>query len=975
MSKDPRHRVPGLSGPSLTRAVVLAGAALALASSVATAAWSPAGFPFSTANGEQSGLRAVTDGRGGFIAAWIDTNGGTPRIFGQRVDSTGATQWGASGVTVSSTFSGISDLTAASDGQSGVLLAWIGDRAAGKKNVFVQRLNASGAAQWTANGLLVDPTSVDTLQGAPAIDSDGSGGAIVAWKENRGNTDWDVFVQRVRVSGATAWLAGGVGVDSTDGDGQGNIRLLGDGAGGAWVAWDDSGTTATRTFFQRYDSTGARQWGDGGDTPVGTSTDMDRTLMTRVAGGDSLMVAWAQAGPDRVYGTLLRRDGTAVDADGNNLIATSQLPVSLLARTGGFLLVIADASDIRAQAISSNGTGSGSPNAIATGQTLNAASNVTTVADGTGGYFVVWASGGTAYARRVRGDASPDWAAVPLTTGVTATQTGPVAVGGFDLLAAWVDDRNSATTGLDLFAQRVSPTGVTGRYHRIYATMTGTGSFSSGGGRTWVRFGDSLRVRYAGSGVNHVTQTVVGGTNLGPVPNYTFRNVAGDSTLQVTVANTPVGMQIAVPANAHRAFSVPATLAPDSVSSLFGAWMPYDPVRWRLGHWEPDSNRYLEPTSGLKRIQPATGYWFIGAKDTTLTFSGTFLPETQYSYVLRRSSGGQGWNQFGSPFMFPVAVSQLRLSAGPNIPITDAGNTLTDRQVLEWDPATGSYDTVGVLLPGRAYWLWRQSASAVSLQFPYEWNPVAVAGGLTVEPLAAGDWSVGVTARAGERTARLVFGAAPVAAGRWNSLSGHAPPASPGESVSLVARVSDWGEDSGEYASVFRPDAATLSWDFDASVTRGLAETALTFEFTNLPAGRRVRLSEPAAGWSREVAHGEPVALALSGIARRLRLEVLADGPVTPTPRATALRAAGPNPFRESASLAFSIARGGPLRWDVFDLAGRRVVSGSRTVDAGEHVVTWDGRDEAGHRVEPGLYLLRWQADGRTGTARLVRTD
>jgi hypothetical protein len=136
-----------------------------------------------------------------------------------------------------------------------------------------------------------------------------------------------------------------------------------------------------------------------------------------------------------------------------------------------------------------------------------------------------------------------------------------------------------------------------------------------------------------------------------------------------------------------------------------------------------------------------------------------------------------------------------------------------------------------------------------------------------------------------------------------------------------------------------------------------------------------VRLSEPAAGWSREVTDGDPVTLALSGVARRLRLEVLADGPLVPTPRATALRAAGPNPFRESASLSFSIARGGPLRWDVFDLAGRRVVSGSRTVDAGEHVVTWDGRDDAGRRVEPGLYLLRWQADGRAGTARLVRTD
>lgn len=519
MSKDPRHRMPGLPGSSLTRALAAAGVAIALASSAALAAFSPTGFPFSTANGDPSGLCAVTDGRGGFIAAWIDTNGGSPRVLGQRVDSTGATQWGTAGVVVNSTFTGLSDLAIASDGQNGALLAWVADRAAGKKNVYVQRLNPSGGALWTPNGLLVDPTSVDTLQGAPAIDSDGNGGAIVAWKENRGNTDWDVQVQRILSDSSRAWMAGGVGVDSTDNDGQGNIRLLGDGAGGAWIAWDDS-SASLHTFLQRYDGSGTLQWADGGVTPTGPSTDMNRALIARVQGGDSIYVAWAETGPPRVRGTLVRRDGSFVDAGGNSLVATTQLPASLLERSGGFLLVVSDATDIRTQLVAASGSVTGSPNTIATGQTLTASSNVTTMSDGTGGWYVVWASGGTAYARRVRSDALGDWAAVPLTTGVTATQTRPVAVGGSDLLAAWVDDRNSATTGLDLFAQRVSPTGVTGRYHRIYATVAGgNGQFLSGGGRTWVRFGDSLRVRHAGTLGHRVLSTVAGATNLGTVPN------------------------------------------------------------------------------------------------------------------------------------------------------------------------------------------------------------------------------------------------------------------------------------------------------------------------------------------------------------------------------------------------------------------------------------------------------------------------
>ena len=976
MSKDPRHRVPGAPGSSFTRALAVACLAVAAASSAAIAAWSPSGYPFSTANGEQSSLRAVTDGRGGFIAAWIDTNGGTPRIFSQRVDSTGATQWTAGGVLVNSTFTGLADLTAAPDGANGLLLAWTADRAVARKNVYVQRLNASGAAQWGANGLLVDPTSVDTLQGSPSIAADGSGGAIVAWVENRGNTDDDVFVQHIASDSARAWLAGGVGVDSTNGDDQANPRVLGDGTGGAWVSWEDV-AGPTRTFFQRYNSSGAAQWTAGGVTPTSNATQSLYAHMARISGSDSLLIAWTQVGPAQIRGAKVTPAGVFLAAS-DVLETSSLLPVGLVALPGGAsLLVFASGSQIRSVAVTSAGS-VGSATTLASSQTLDATSNITVVADGTAGLYVVWSSAGTAYARHVTSAGSSDWAGpVALTSGVTPAQSRPVAVGGFDLLAAWVDDRNAGTTGLDLFSQRVSPSGVTGQYFRINATLAGTGLFTAGGGRTWVRQGDSLRVSWAGNGGNNrVSQAVVGGTTFGPVPNYTFHNVAGDSTLAATVSNTAVTTQLAAVAGSYRAFSAPFTLTSPAVSAAFANLMPYDIARWRLGHWEADDSTYLEPSGALASIVPGAGYWFIGLKDTTLSFSGTPVAEAQFNLsMLGGPVSGRGWTQFGSPFRFPVAVSQLRLSNLPSAPITDAGNTFTDPQVLEWNPGSSTYGAVSTLLPGRAYWLWRQSAAAVTLRFMFEWNPVATVG-LAPSLATLGDWAVGVTARSGEREAHLVFGAAPVAPGQWNRLSTHALPGGPGEALSLVARVSDWGEDNGDYASVFRPDAGSLAWEFDASATSGLTESALSFAFTNLPAGRRVVLSEPATGWSREVEADASVPLVLSANPRRLRLEVLAGGPVTPsTPLVTALRAAGPNPFRESATLSFSLARSGPLRWDVYDLAGRRVVSGTRTLDAGEHALTWDGRDDAGRRVEPGLYLLRWQADGRSGTARLVRTD
>jgi hypothetical protein len=78
-----------------------------------------------------------------------------------------------------------------------------------------------------------------------------------------------------------------------------------------------------------------------------------------------------------------------------------------------------------------------------------------------------------------------------------------------------------------------------------------------------------------------------------------------------------------------------------------------------------------------------------------------------------------------------------------------------------------------------------------------------------------------------------------------------------------------------------------------------------------------------------------------------------------------ALRAA-PNPFRAATRISGPAA----ARVDVLDLAGRR----RRTVTLGDDGAGgWDGRDDAGRRVAPGLYFLR--ARGTARVTRLVRIE
>lgn len=95
---------------------------------------------------------------------------------------------------------------------------------------------------------------------------------------------------------------------------------------------------------------------------------------------------------------------------------------------------------------------------------------------------------------------------------------------------------------------------------------------------------------------------------------------------------------------------------------------------------------------------------------------------------------------------------------------------------------------------------------------------------------------------------------------------------------------------------------------------------------------------------------------------------------VPSAPPATTLHASwAPNPARGGAALALGLDEGARVTLRLFDVGGRQV----RTMDlgsraAGTHRVGWDGRDDAGRVLPPGLYFGEVRADGRVAHARLV---
>ena len=85
------------------------------------------------------------------------------------------------------------------------------------------------------------------------------------------------------------------------------------------------------------------------------------------------------------------------------------------------------------------------------------------------------------------------------------------------------------------------------------------------------------------------------------------------------------------------------------------------------------------------------------------------------------------------------------------------------------------------------------------------------------------------------------------------------------------------------------------------------------------------------------------------------------DGPA-PLPKTAALMQNYPNPFNPSTVISFSIPSAGHAELAIYDLLGRKVrtlLSGDIT--AGNHNVTWDGKDAGGRNVASGVYVYRLQ--------------
>ncbi len=396
--------------------------------------WPGKGVPVCIDGADQGSPQMAADGFGGAVIAWSDrSNGSDYNIYAQRIDASGSILWKTNGVTVYSASVNLEELQVVSDGSGGAIITWQDQRSGSDWDIYAQRIDASGKVQWAPGGAAICTVADDFaiyLHEYQRITPDGSGGAIITWHDGRGS-DLDIYAQRIDGAGTVQWTADGLAICTAD-NAQMEPQIVSDGRGGAIIAWiDDRYFHAHHPYYfeegiyaQRIDPSGTALWQEDG-IEVYMEWDWRSDLRMISDGSGGAVLVWT----DYWYDSMFQESGHYVCAQRINASGINQwgdcwggttncaLRVASYWSNQGSPSLVSDGSagavitwldgrnerycDIYGQRIDAYGTRRWANPGVAISTREGSHGNPQLVSDGAGGAIITWHKSGDLYAQNV----------------------------------------------------------------------------------------------------------------------------------------------------------------------------------------------------------------------------------------------------------------------------------------------------------------------------------------------------------------------------------------------------------------------------------------------------------------------------------------------------------------------------------------------------------------------------------------------
>lgn len=280
--------------------------------------WGKLGVQLTTDSNFHAAPKIVGTSDGNVVVAWTTNS----NVVLQKLNAAGQPQWGSGVVFSESSYNySLADMHAADNGS--VIVSWVRAQGFGSNSQLrANKVSASGALLWGASN--VDIFDVGSLQfgNFPYFVYDGNGGAVFAWYTSVPTLQ--CFAQHILAGGSQAFPQNGAAVSAN----TFNVRVDPSAAYRAstqevFVFWteEDSNQVLNGVSGQKFNSTGAAQWGADGIPIVPLGADQQLFVQTVPIGSGALTFWVDQSG----FGSSTIQ---AIRLAGNGARACRQFPVS-----------------------------------------------------------------------------------------------------------------------------------------------------------------------------------------------------------------------------------------------------------------------------------------------------------------------------------------------------------------------------------------------------------------------------------------------------------------------------------------------------------------------------------------------------------------------------------------------------------------------------------------------------------------------
>ena len=189
-----------------------------------------------TDNARHTFLQSTPVHNGAINTAWIHY----PYVHVQKIDTAGKEYWVPGGAVINgaSRPAGLVDVTP--DGAGGMYVVAVDED---WTRPWIERVDSGGRPLWGDSCVLLTqrPDSAAVIAGIDALCTDSSGDVFVAWIERwtmkRMDVDYQVYLQKFDRNGVAQWMPNGIPVTDKPNWNWELVKLVEDGAGGVFVLW------------------------------------------------------------------------------------------------------------------------------------------------------------------------------------------------------------------------------------------------------------------------------------------------------------------------------------------------------------------------------------------------------------------------------------------------------------------------------------------------------------------------------------------------------------------------------------------------------------------------------------------------------------------------------------------------------------------------------------------------------------------